>query len=210
VPHYQARRFYSGNAIDDGISLAEFVTPTRAASIEADFSVPALQSWLCGMALLVGTFPLAFHFTWPWYTPLAAGAIGFVVAWFRLLGDSRKSLFSTERLERSQPVAAAAVEPASQRTIKLKVEEDARHIKYAHLPLPYEDLRAMARATLNGRAFSLSSWAGNGKLLSRSQFETLRDWLLTADYAGWLDDKNHAQGIAFNSKGKAFWRALAS
>jgi hypothetical protein len=137
--------------------------------------------------------------------------IGFAVAWLRLLGDTRKGLFSVERVERSgQPVAATAVDPASQRTIKLKVEEDGRHHKYAHLPLPYEDLRAVARATVNGRAFSLASWAGSGKLLSRSQFETLRDWLLTADYAGWIDDKNHAQGIAFNSKGKAFWRALAS
>ena len=94
-------------------------------------------------------------------------------------------------------------------TVKLQIQEDNDNAKFAHLPLPLDELKTIARATLNGRPFSHDSWCGADKLLSRSQFEDLRNWLLKVGYARWLNDSNHNQGLVMTAKGKAFWKAIS-
>ena len=93
-------------------------------------------------------------------------------------------------------------------TVRLVITDDNSQ-RYAHLPLPKDELRTIAKATLNGRPFTLASWAGDGRMLSRSQFEDLRDWLIKAGYAKWADERSRNKGVVVTAKGKAVMRGLA-
>ena len=185
--------------------LAEFLRPARAAGVGSDVMVPLLQAAVSGFVIgLLSLWP-TIRFFWAWYIPLIIGGVAFAAAWFTLLKSHRQSLWDVERftneLHQEQP------EPA-QMYVKLRIDEDGQHTKFVDLPLDPAQLQTIARATVNGRSFSLASWAGRGKLLSRSQFETLRDWLLDNDYGRWADENNHAAGFDFTNKGRALWRGL--
>lgn len=186
--------------------IAEFLRPARAAGVGSDVLVPLFQAMVSG--LLIGGLSLwpVIRFYWAWYIPLIIGGGAFSVAWFLLLQSHRASLWDKERY--TNTAAGPAADPEQIR-VKLRIEESPDHYKFVDLPLAPDQLRTIAKATVNGRSFSLASWAGRGKLLTRSQFETVRDWLIANDYALWADPSNHNQGVNFTNKGSAFWRGLA-
>ena len=211
---YVIDRFYSGaGTAVPRATVEEFLTPARSATVSADVVVPFLQALVTGlMTTLVAVVPVYF-LRLPFQVTLLAGGIALCMTWLYLLADHRKSLWSHERYERDieQPVAPSLIDQARPKEVKVKlaVNESTGRMRFGHLPIDHERLCSMARALKNGRSFSVSAWSGRGKLLSRSEFETLRDWLLDSNYAQWRDDHNRNLGVEFTSRGEAFWRALA-
>jgi len=204
---YEVRRFHSGVGLaEPHATIEEFLTPARSASIAADVVVPFLQSAVTAIVTaIVSLFPL-YILELPLQFSLLAGALAMGMMWLYLLSEHRRSLWSHERFEHEpEPPAARPKEVG----VKLAVNESNGHMRFGHLPIAHDTLVTMARALENGRSFSVSGFTGRGKLLSRSEFETLRDWLLDSDYAQWKDGNNRNLGIEFTSRGAAFWRALA-
>jgi len=212
--HYVVERFHSGAGMAvPRATVEEYLTPARAATISADVVVPFLQALLTGLMATAVAGGVVLGLRWQWQIAPLAGGLALCMTWLYLLADHRKSLWSHERYERDleQPAPAAPAERDRPKEVKVKleVEESTGRIRYGHLPIDVDRLSAMARALNNGRSFSVSVWSGRGKLLSRSEFETLRDWLLESDYARWRDDNNRNLGIEFTRRGVAFWRGLA-
>jgi hypothetical protein len=203
---YTVRRAQWGNMPDVDFDVAEYKTPARAAGVGADVTVPLLQSAISGIIAGLLSGWLAFRFAWPVFTPFLICTIVFALTWIKLLSDHRRSLWNSERIENKTAPAAPEIDT---HRVRLEIVEPNGHLKYVDLPIAIEDLRVMARAIVNGRAFSLSEWAGKGKLLSRNQFEVTRTWILNNDYGDWIDPENRRLGVEFNSKGQAFWRGLA-
>lgn len=202
---YSVTRAQWGNAPDVDFSLAEYLTPARAAGVGSDVAVPLLQSAVSGVVTgLLSAWPV-FYFGWPWFIPFLVTVAVFAGAWFKLLADHRKSLWNSERIEGQPQTQAPEI---SQYSVRLEVNDDG-NLKYVDFPIDIDSLQTMARAIVNGRSFSIGEWTGKGRLLTRTQFETLRTWLFNNDYADWTNETNHAQGVTFNSKGNAFWRGLA-
>ncbi len=202
---YTVRRNHFGSAATDDYNLAEYLRPARAAGVGSDVAVPLLQAFVSGVVVgLLAIWPTTAFF-WAWYIPAIVGGLAFAAAWFALLKSHRASLWDSEKYFHDVPQQP---QQPQQMHVKLQIDEDGQHTKFVDLPLDPAQLKTIAAATINGRSFSLASWAGRGKLLSRSQFETLRDWLLDNDYGLWADENNHAAGFLFTNKGRAFWRGL--
>lgn len=203
---YTVKRASMGAALPD-YDIAEFVTPARAAGVGSDVAVPLWQSAISGLILAVlSVWPVTW-FAWSWFIPVAVGGVTWSVTWFLLLREHRRSLWQVETYQQERLAAPAPAAAAI--GVKLQVQEDDTHFRFAELPIDRGTLGAVARAVANGRSFTVAGMTGRGKPLSRSQYETLREWLFSADYARWVDDGNHASGVEFTAKGRAFWRALA-
>jgi len=211
--HYVVERFHSGAGMAvPRATVEEFLTPAREATVSADVVVPFLQSLVTGLMAVIVAGGVVLGLKLPVQFAAVAGGLALCMTWLYLLADHRKSLWSHERYERDleQPAAPAPADDRSKEVkVKLEVNESTGRIRYGHLPIDHERLSAMARAINNGRSFSVSAWSGRGKLLSRSEFETLRNWLLESNYARWRDDHNRNLGVEFTSRGAAFWRGLA-
>ncbi|MCP4428259.1 MAG: hypothetical protein GY803_27540 [Chloroflexi bacterium] len=202
---YTGRRVQTGSAPDLDFNLFEYLSPARAAAPSSDVIVPLLQSAVSGFVVGLLTLWPTLANGWAWYVPLLVFGGVFAVAWFLLLADHRRSLWNRETIESGgTPSPIGQPDPV---LVRLQVIEDGA-IKYANLPIPIETLKTMARAIVNGRSFSVSEWTGAGRPLSRSQFETLRTWLLNNDYAEWVDPDNRRSGVTFSPAGWAFWRGL--
>jgi len=211
---YVVERFHSGAGMAvPRATVEEFLTPAREATVSADVVVPFLQSMVTGLMATLVAGALVVGLRLQWQYSLLAGGLALCMTWLYLLADHRKSLWSVERYEQdiAQPAAPTSAERDRPQNVKVKLEvnESTGRIRYGHLPIDLERLSAMARSINNGRPFSVSAWSGRGKLLSRSEFEALRDWLLESGYARWRDDNNRNLGVEFTRQGAAFWRGVA-
>lgn len=204
---YTVRRAQWGNMPDYEFDVAEYRSPSRAAGVGPDVAVPLLQSAVSGVVAGLLSGWAAVRFAWPVFVPFLICTVVFALVWVKLLSDHRRSLWTSERIENHSQ--AAPTQEIETHRVWLEIIEPNGHIKYVDLPIAIEDLQVMARAIANGRPFSTPEWAGKGKLLSRTQFEAVRTWILNNDYGDWVDPDNRRQGIEFNSKGQAFWRGLA-
>jgi len=214
VPHarYTAERFYSGDGVSmPRASIEEFHTPARDASLASDVLVPVIQALITAMVSMMIVTPIVFAADLDWRFIFVAGGLALAATWLYLLSEHRRSLWTHERYENEPARPSAPSEPTQHKkpAIRLEIREDKNRVRFAHLPVDLERLSAMARAINNGRGFSTSQWSGSGKLLSRSEFESLRDWLIDSDYAAWRDDANHSLGTEWTSKGRSFWRGIA-
>lgn len=204
----EVQRFGLGAAADSGVSLAEFVQPARAATVSADVVVPLLQSLVSGGAAAALTVLPTIYFDLSWLAPLLAFSLAVTGVWLKLLAESRQSLWQVERYQREPVESAAPTTKPTEISVRLAVS-DRQSVRYAHLPIEHEKLKTVARGLLGGRSFAVSTWCGNGKPLSRSQFETLREWLLSNGYAQWRDGANRQLGIDFTARGQALLKGLS-
>ena len=190
----------------------ERIQPTRPASIGSDIAVPMLSALITAVAL-TGVFAVA---AWAWSLPAwlvaLGGLLAFLFTWLLLSAFSRSLLVQSE-YQRAEPAPVAAEQPPAQvKRVRLEIVDDAgKRRQYADLPIEVDALTATARAIQAGRAFSVASLTGRGQPLSRSQFCTLRDWMISNDnqYAAWVDPANRQAGVKFTRRGKALLRALA-
>ena len=182
--------------------------------LQADVIVPALQAIITGafVSLVVGTVAGALV-AWggrSWgagqivAAAFTAGFIAVAVAWFNLMGDRRPAL---PAMPEQATVTFDQVAPP-EHAIKLVVEEE-RSMHLGHLPVDVETLRMVARSILAGQSFAVGTQTGRGRPLTRSQFETLRGWLLKHGYISWVDANSRQLGMEWTARGKALLRGLA-
>jgi len=67
-------------------------------------------------------------------------------------------------------------------------------------------IAALRRAASPGRSFTVRDMAG---ILTRLQFETLRDEMLDRGFLCWVDQDNHNRGVEWTRAGDALLRSVA-
>lgn len=204
---YSIGRFHvGGSAAAEAGEVSEFHAPARDATTQSDVTVPLLQAVItAAVCLFLAAVGMAI-WGWPWWVPPAVFAAVLAVAWFRLLSDSRALLRTIERVESRQETR----QELTAASVRLEIHEDrGRHIQFGHLPADLPTLQTLARGLQGGRPFSFGEWTGSGRLLTRSQFEDIRDWLLSAGYVAWQDEQHRRLGVEFTGRGRALLRALA-
>lgn len=183
----------------------ERLTPVRPASVQSDVVVPFLSALISAAALTGLLLVACWYLEMPAWPALVCGLLAFFGFWLVFSAYHRGLLVQSEYQRVDAPPAA---EPARQKRVRLEVAEKGRR-QYADLPIDVDRLQAVARAIAGGRAFSVANMTGRGKPLSRGEFETLREWLLTYEYLRWIDAGNRQAGTTFTARGKALIRGLA-
>ena len=75
------------------------------------------------------------------------------------------------------------------------------------LEIDPDRLRQFAKGLVEGRSTGTSTWTGERGLFERTEFEQLRDELISRGFAKWSKSKN--RGWHLTSKGTAWFTALA-
>jgi hypothetical protein len=192
--------------------------PIRARTYESDAGVLFVQSGIVGGLLaaliIVGLlFPVGgpgrWAGEWEWSSTLVVIKIALMVGLLVTLAlfgwlayTSRELLWKREHMQ-AQP---DAIPPGPPDTCRIEVDLRSfnGHLRKAWLdiPVPAESFATFARATLNGQPVAVSRWTGTGKPFSRSEFETMRDWLIELSLAEWLDTRHREQGWRFTRAGR--------
>jgi len=182
--------------------------PIRSASVGSDVAVPLLSAIVTAIATMILCAVAAYAWHLPAWLVFLAGAIAFAVSWFLLSSWYRQTLLQAEYRRTEPPSRPDPVPEPVVKRVRLQVD-DGRRRQYADLPLDLAELQATARAIQAGRPFSVGAMTGRGAPLSRSQYETLRSWLMTGGYLVWIDEANRQAGTIFTKRGDALIRALA-
>lgn len=80
---------------------------------------------------------------------------------------------------------------------------------YVDLEVQQVKLILLAREMDSGKAFTLASFGGRGKLLSRSEYEMFRDRLVEGHILAWRNPGAHTQGVDVTYPGRAFFKHYA-
>lgn len=96
--------------------------------------------------------------------------------------------------------------------VKITLSQDNNNrIDYISLPVRTEQLRALADGLASGRRpFSVAAWTGAGAPFSRSEFEALRDELISRGLARWKNPYSQAQGVELLASGRAVLKHFSS
>ncbi len=115
-----------------------FEQPARAASVQADVQVPALQAAVTGLFVGAGFFIGALWLTiakgWAWYIPPSAGALAWLATaglmWSNLLTDSRALLRKVESYVGRDLDGDGKVGPPETVSIRVEAVEEKGHTTY--------------------------------------------------------------------------------
>jgi hypothetical protein len=89
------------------------------------------------------------------------------------------------------------------------IQEDGHSGIFLDLPLDLDRFIKICHLISNGRDFSLGSLGGNGKPLSRSEFEVLRDYFISRGLAYWVNPHSHNPGVRLSPAGRGIIRHFA-
>lgn len=106
----------------------------------------------------------------------------------------------------TEPIPDLAPDPVR----VILTSEDHQHSQYLDLPLSTQQITVVAALLASGRPFALASFAGQGKPLSRAEFESLRDYFFEHGLARWRNDRAPNQGIELTPPGRALMRRFSS
>lgn len=83
---------------------------------------------------------------------------------------------------------------------------------FLNLPCSNEQLIAFAKATIEGKSFTVRSLTGGQhKIFTQHEYEHFRDELIFHGYARWKDGDEHRRGgVVLSAKGRAVMGALAN
>ena len=167
---------------------------------EGEVLVPAGQAWLIGFGVGLGglalSIPLTLWQRWPWWVPLAVGAVlaclAFGVAAVLLVVDHRRLLWAWEEALRFDLDRDGVVgEPEEDREEILTPEEP----RFAYVNDPHRrrrqlaarDFRFFLREAYNGRGTTWRAWDGvalpSGRRVTRPVWEEYTERLLKAGLA---------------------------
>lgn len=136
---------------------------------------------------------------------LAAGGGTFCISWLGGLTWWRSRI---ENIGKHDQVIPAEY-PAE--VVRVQVEQNAGHwVDYLDIPLDREKLVSVSKAIAGGAGFSLSALGGKGKSLTRSEFESLREYLVSHGLAFWTRPGSHTRGSELTAAGRALFRRLAA
>lgn len=163
----------------------------------------ALLAWVIGVWLewtripliMVTTAVLVFLWTWIW---LMRKRLGWIE---QLLGIDLNRDGVIGHPSGSEPVRVEIID-----------NQPGGYLRgdFLDLDIDRERLAMLGLLLDRGATFSHASLAGAGKILSRSEYETLREAWLMAGLVRWVNDRSRNQGLELTGKGRALARGFAS
>jgi hypothetical protein len=178
---------YSGPVGNDfsGPVEASRTAPARAARVESDFTVPALQSLATGVVIALPVAGLSIWLKWPWYSFLVAGGGVIAIAWLNLLGAHRKLLWVVETVTNLVEGDPAPPAPQPAVSLEIKHEEAGRigRMQFVDLPqnVTHDQLVDWAGSVAAGaKTPARSNWVGPGKSFSRDTYDAFTKSMVEA------------------------------
>jgi hypothetical protein len=116
----------------------------------------------------------------------------------------RDSEYPREPLPMVHAVEAAPPQPEPRKPINVYYTNEAGYQAARHYYLPVTDrqLELLARGLLvEGKPFSERAWAGKYRPFSITEFETLRDEMVTRQLAEWKDTDSRQLGLRLTAEG---------
>lgn len=187
------------------------VPPATNETVRAGWWIPLLQA-LTGGVLIAVPAGILMHLAWPTLSPwLTAVLVGFVFAFYAWMAYRGRWAWRLERLLNVDLTGDGVIgrpDPAPPLRIEL-VQEEGKHISF--IDLPHADkIPALADGLVNGqRTFAMTTWVGAGNLLSRKEWEDIREALLARGLAVWKNAEAHEQGVELTAAGRVIFRQLA-
>jgi len=187
-------------------------TPSRVPSWQADVLVPCGQSLFTALFVGLLSGAIAIWQAWPWQVPAMLAAISAALMWFSSVADTRALLRRVE-VWTGKDLDRDGIVGDPERVIhEYHVKDDSQ--SGAHwqmmisLDIDPERLRQFAKGlVVEGRSTGTSTWTGQRGLFERTEFEQLRDELISRGFAKWSKSRN--RGWYLTSKGKSWFTALA-
>lgn len=179
--------------------------------------LPVLQS--TALFIFIGGFVTCIGLTWrPAWLDLAsvAGAVGTFggCCWLiTVLCDWRQMALSQSRSMTTITQTTAGDDRRQVSKVRVEVISDGgRQGDYLDLPEGFS-VELMAdvcqRLLRSGASFSMGYLSGNGKPLSRSEFELLRDLFIGRGLAVWNNARSKNQGVTLTAPGRAVVKRFA-
>lgn len=171
--------------------------------------IPAAQAAVSAVAagITVGSIAWAMDASNPWAAGGVAAGVFFGVSWLVALAWWRERIdgqVSAAPPVRPDPV----VYPAEVIRVELQAPNPGG-LWVDYLDLPFDrDLIIRAAAYLRERDYDTSNMGGAGKVLTRSQAEAIRDWMISNDLAAWVRPEAHTAGWGILPEGRAVIRRL--
>jgi len=196
------------------IEPAEFSTSqaVRVPSWQADVAVPLGQA--IGTALFVGIVSgvLAIWQAWPWQVPAILAALAAAGMWFTVLTDTRQLLRKVERYIGKDLDGDKIVGEPERVVHEYHVKDDSQTGAHWQMMISLEidpdRLRQFAHGlVIEGRSTGTNGWVGERGLFERTEFEQLRDELISRGFAKWSKARN--RGWYLTAKGAAWFATLA-
>ena len=197
------------------IEPLEYTTsqPIRVPTVGSDVAVPFLQSLATGafVGLVSGT--LAIWQSWAWPVPVVLAALAAATMWFVSLSDTRGLLRKVETFV-NRDIDQDGIVGEPERVIhEYHVKDDgqtgAHWQMMISLDIDPDRLRQFAKGlVVEERSTSTNGWVGEKGLFERTEFERLRDELISRGFAKWSKSKN--RGWHLTAKGEAWFTALAA
>lgn len=200
------QRFQLGNA--PPVSRSEYFRrqPAREPAFMGDVITPLSQAFFTGVAVMLFTAVLGVALKWDWYVSVGTGTAVFAVTWIWLLRYYLDLLVDEEHIK---PESVTPAIPAH--TTRLAVTLDENRHQEVTLPLPASTLLTVARALSSGaKTWAKRQWAGNGRLLTSSEFDELQEAFFALGWLRWKDERYHQQGTEVTAEGLAGLARLAS
>lgn len=174
------------------------------ATIRAAVIVPLLQAGVTGLiiGILGGTVAMLAGASF-WTYGLLAGSISGLLAWWAALASWRDAIYAT-----SPPLQPAAVETVRLQVLDLDSPQQAWGA-WLNLPIQPEAAKEALILLASGKDLSMGALTGRGNPLSRSEFVALRDALIDAGLAYWINPRSHSQGCGLSVGGRAVLRRYA-
>jgi hypothetical protein len=135
---------------------------------------------------------------------LVAGFAVFGLAWLRGLAWWRGLIRSIVA-----PIPEPSPELYRVETVRVELmQENGEAGAWLDLPIDRGRLVELCKGIEAGSTFSLASFGGRGKLLSRSEFEGLRDEFIKRGLARWVSPHAHNRGLELTGSGRALIRTI--
>lgn len=195
--------------------LGLFIMDTFEAKPHILFILAALTGFLLGLCAGVIAWLAGWGAPWAWF--IASWVFSTAVTWLALLGRvlrvaeavlgvdlDRDGVIGDPNRIRLQP---AEVSPTTR--IDLIDERDGYQVQRAELPIDPERLALVSYQVQHGAPFS-HGLAGAGKPLSRSQYESLRDYMLSRSWLTWRNPYSPKDGLELTLAGRSVVRHYAS
>ena len=177
-------------------------------SVKEAVLIPLLKAIITGA--LFALFGAAFYW-------LSLGVTGWRIFWAILAGAALVSWLMVIRIGDQDRNAAnlkpSKVYPVETTRIQITASDPAGEFsagRWAELPISAELLQRVAKRLAAGSSFSHAGLAGPGRPLSRSEFECLRDAMISRGLCYWTNPAAHAQGCQLTRAGVAVMRHFAS
>lgn len=179
-------------------------------SSQAGIILPLAQSVVSGLAfgLIVLSLAIIFDQQHPWaLAGLAAGITG-GISWFISLSWWRSRVYQSKSPKLPNVMGSSEV-------LRLQVSvnsdlDSAFGASWANLPIPRDKLLKMAKKLMRGGGFSYGSLAGRHKVLTRSEFEAVRDEFISRGLLRWRSAHARNSGVELTPAGRAVIRRLAA